>query len=130
MNDFKKHHISHDVLRFFAGVIVVGLLFVLTTAAVRAAYGMYQTFNIAAEGHASAELELTTLKEQERHVNATIAALNSERGVEEAVRERFGVVKPGEGEIRIVRDKDAETTGNGNESDNMFVRIFQSLFVW
>jgi len=63
-------------------------------------------------------------------VNATLYSLGSERGVEAAVRERFGVVKSGEGEIRIVRDKGEGEAGDAAAGDNMFVQFFQSLFVW
>ena len=58
------------------------------------------------------------------------ACLASEGGVEAAVRERFGVVKSGEGEIRIVRDKGEGEAGDAAAGDNMFVQFFQSLFVW
>ena len=128
MNEFKKHHTSHDIVRFFAGLCGIALLFALSTAVVRAAYGMYQTFSVAAEEERSAGLEFKALEAQYEQVNATLYSLGSERGVEEAVRERFGVVRPGEGEIRIVRDKGNEEAGRGATSDNMFVRFVHSLF--
>ena len=130
MNDFKKHQTSHDIARFFVGLIGVALLFMLSTVAVRAAYGMYQTFSVAAQGHESATLQLQELEAEKSHVNATLYSLGSERGVEAAVRERFGVVKSGEGEIRIVRDKGEGEAGDAAAGDNMFVQFFQSLFVW
>lgn len=130
MNDYRKPQTSHDIARFFAGVGVVLVLFAISTVAVKAAYGMYQTFSVAAVEADGAAAELTALQTQYAQVNATLASLGTSRGVEQAVRERFGVVKPGEGEIRIVRDQGVTETDTGDEERNTFMQFFQSLLVW
>ncbi len=130
MNDYRKSHTNHDIARFFAGVLVVMILFTLSTMAVRSAYGMYQTFRVAATEAESAAVELAALEQQHVQVQETLASLGTARGVEAAVRERFGVARPGEGEIRIVRDQGAEESSEGVGEGNMFSRFFQSLFVW
>jgi cell division protein FtsB len=130
MNDYRKPHQSHDIARFIAGSCVVAVLFVISVLAVKSAYGMYQTFSLAAAEAEGAAAELATLTTQHEQVKATLAALGTERGVEEAVRERFGVAKPGEGEIRIVREEDVSGGEEGDGGGNVFTRFFQALFVW
>lgn len=130
MNDYRKPQTNHDIARFFAGFCVVLVLFAISTVAVKAAYGMYQTFSVAAGEAESVATELDTLQIQYVKVNETLASLGTSRGVEKAVRERFGVVRPGEGEIRIVRDDGVTETDTGEEENNMFLQFFQSLLVW
>lgn len=130
MNDYKKPRTSHDIVRFYASVVVVIALFALTTVAVRAAYGMYQTFNTAAIEANSVGTELAALDAQYVQVQTTLAALGTERGMEKAVRERFGVVRPGEGEIRIVRDQGSIETDTAVQDKNIITQFLQSLFVW
>lgn len=130
MNDFKKPQHSYDVMRFFAGLLVVGVLFAISTVVVRAAYGMYQTFSIAASEAANTAYELATLQAQHARLEATLTALGTPRGIEAAVRERFGVVKPGEGEIQIIRDENTDELEGAIEPDNVLLQFFQSLFVW
>jgi hypothetical protein len=55
--------------------------------------------------------------------------LSSLRGVEAEVRERYGVARPGEGKIEIVRNSKGEDI-QGLEDGNIFIRVFRSLFVW
>lgn len=130
MNDYRKPHTSHDIVRFYASMVVVIILFALTTVAVRAAYGMYQTFNTAAIEAGSAGTELATLEAQYVQVQTTLAALGTERGMEKTVRERFGVARPGEGEIRIVRDQGNTETDIVVQDKNIITQFLQSLFVW
>jgi hypothetical protein len=97
--------------------------------AVRGAWGMYQKFAAASEADAASQVELGALKEQVSQVGASAAALSSTRGVEAGVRERYGVARPGEGQIDIIR-RDATTTAPKAAEPNMFQKIFHALFVW
>ena len=62
-------------------------------------------------------------------VGASAEALASMRGVEAGVRERYGVARPGEGQIDIIR-REATSTIPRNEQPNVFVKIFRAIFVW
>lgn len=108
--------------------MVLGL-FIITTGAVRAAWGMYGKFEAAAESNDAAQKNLTRLKEQAASVKAQVEALSSAEGEEAGLRQAYGVARPGEGQIQIVRE-----TGAGTEveepSTNFFVKIFRALFVW
>ncbi len=128
--DYRPHTSNEFTLwRFlFAAVVAVILLFV-SSASVKAAWDMYQTFDTAAAERAATELELAALKAEYATVVATLEQFSTDRGLEAAVRERFGVVRPGEGEIRIVRTKESDVV-EVEESDNPFSRLFNALFTW
>lgn len=107
---------------------VAALLFVAVYAA-KGAWGMYTKFVAASEADAAAQVELETLQKQLSQVGASAEALVSDRGVEAGVRERFGVAKPGEGKIDIIRREVASSSAPAEEP-NVFQKIFRALFVW
>lgn len=120
---------KYTFLRFFVALVVCAALVFVSGASVKAAWGMYQTFDMATAEQEIAEAELGVLKAEHAAMAATLERFNTERGIETALRERFGVVRPGEGEIRIVRDKGKETIGT-EEDSNPFSRLFHALFAW
>jgi cell division protein FtsB len=131
MRDFKRRRgATHDTLNFLG--LCAGVLLIMGFAgfSARAAWGMYQKFAIASQGHAVAEGELAHLKVQYARVSAAVEDLSSERGVEGQVRERFGVARPGEEAIMIVREGTTTPETPALPKDNIAVRLFRALFVW
>lgn len=131
MRDFKRQRSAdHQILNFF--ILCGGVLLVLALAgfSARAAWGMYQKFAIASEGDAAAQEDLGQLESQHARVSAAVANLSSSRGVEGQVRERFGVARPGEGAIMIVRAATGTPQSGVAAEGNIFNRIFRALFVW
>lgn len=131
MRDFKRQRsASHEILNFFGLCLGVFLIMGFAGFSVRAAWGMYQKFAIASRGDAAAEEELASLIAQHARVSAAVDQLSSERGIEGQIRGRFGVAKPDEGAIMIVRSAtstaDTPTTSGGG----LFSKIFRALFVW
>ena len=95
----------------------------------RAAWGMYGTFKIAVDARVSAEGQLASLKNDEAHLSAAVSEFDTPTGVEREMRDRFGVVRPGEGEIQIVRDQ-GSTTMQSASNENAIIKVLRSLFVW
>lgn len=131
MREFKRNHTTqHHLLRF--GVLLFGVcaLFLVTTAAVRAAWGMYGKFTEASAANSVAKQELAALQNRKSVVRAALLSLSSERGMEAQVRARFGVALPGEGVIHIVRDDAGNVASPAVQGENVLVRLFRSLIVW
>lgn len=131
MRDFKRQRSSrHDILNFFG--LCAGVLLIMGFAgfSARAAWGMYQKFAVASQGHAVAEGELARLQVQYARVSAAVEELSSERGVEAGVRERFGVARPGEEAIMIVREGTTTPEAPALREENFASRLFRALFVW
>lgn len=131
MQDFSKKRYSRgrELMRFGMSAFgVVALLFLLVLSA-RAAWDMYGKFAQASEAHDAAQRGLEALKLKQTNISAAVEGLSSSRGVEQEVRERFGVAKPGEGEITIVRDpQQASSTPSGQKG--LLERLWQAFFVW
>lgn len=128
MRDFSKRR-GGNILYLLQSLAGVALMLVITFVAVRGAWGMYQKFSEAVDSDNLSQKQLATLQAQEAQVSASVDSFNSARGLEEQVRNRYGVVKPGEGQIQIVRDS-TSTAPRSVPSPNIFIRTWQVLFGW
>lgn len=130
MQDYRRRRAGRqDVTRAGLGALGVLALALVAFMAVRGAWGMYTKFAAASEADAAAKVELETLRSQVSQVGASAEALSSDRGVEAGVRERYGVARPGEGQIDIIR-REATSTAAKPDEPNIFVKMFRALFVW
>ena len=116
-------------MRAGVGFLGVAALALVAFFAIKGAWGMYGKFAAASEADAAAHVELESLKGQQAQVGAAAEELSSLRGVEAGVRERYGVARPGEGQIDIIR-RPATTSVESAKQPNIFVKIFRALFVW
>ena len=90
---------------------------------------MFGKFRAASRGQEDAQAELTNLQSQQGKLSTSLAHITVSEGQEQELRERFGVVRPGEGEIQIVRDV-ATTTGALKPKTSWWLRVFHAVFVW
>jgi len=129
MREFQKRRtIGAEILRVSAGMAGIAALVGVAALASRAAWDMYGKFAEAAAARATAEAQLGDLQERHQKIEAGVQALSSERGLEAEVRERYGVARPGEGQITIVRQ--ASSTEVLRQEPGLFQKLWQMLFVW
>lgn len=131
MRDFRKQRSqTHDIFNFF--VATLGLLLVLAFAvfAVRAAWGMYTKFVVASQADDAAQKELSQLKNQYARVSVAVGNLSSDRGQEEEIRGRFGVARPGEEAIQIVRSGTSTDGAQNLLHESLWDKLRRALFVW
>lgn len=74
-----------------------------------------------------AEDKFVQLELQKEKLSNDIAKLNTEEGVEENIREKFGLVKEGEGMIVIVEDEVVEEIPEPSKLSSFFL-FFKKLF--
>lgn len=130
MREFKKRRSGRqELVHAGVGVLSVLLLLFVSVFAIHAAWNMFGKFKAASRGQEEAQAELTNLQAQKEKLNTSLALVSTPRGQEQEVRERFGVVKPGEGEIEIVRDA-ATSSGAVGQKESWWLRVFHAVFVW
>lgn len=131
MRDFTKNRRGRVEELLWLGVSILGVivLILLFFFSVRAAWGMYQKFTEASDERQTSEQELQSLQEKELRIHTAVEALSSERGIEEEIRTRFGLARPGEGEVTIVRDKN-DTSLPNEEPAGLWERILEALSFW
>ena len=121
---------NHVLLGFFVRAVGALVLLFIAIISVKGTWSMYERFSQAMEGANATKNELATLKNQETQVGAAVSSLSNERGVEAQIRDRYGVAKPGEGEILVVRDSTSSETATSDSQENLLLRILHGLFVW
>ena len=81
---------------------------------------------VTRENRKIAENKVAELQNEKIRLSADISKLNTESGIEENIREKFGLAKEGEGLIIVVEDKDK--TEAEDESSGGFFSFFKNLF--
>ncbi len=128
MQDFRKRRSNSETVGLIARTLGALVLVAVAFVAVRGAFAMYGKFAAAAAARSNAEAQVQELEARHTTIAAEVDSLGSDRGVEAAVRERYGVARPGEGEIDIVRQ--ATTTAPVAVDQGFWSRLWRMLFVW
>ncbi|MEI6238020.1 MAG: hypothetical protein WCP15_00610 [bacterium] len=100
----RKNRIKKIIYSPFIGVVLLVLLFFLS----KATYGLYQKKVATDLELRRAEGQLKMLTDKEKKLKDQIMFLNTDRGVESEIRQKFRVVKPGE-ELSVIVDGDNPT---------------------
>ncbi len=98
-------------------VLVVFILFLLHST-----YGIYVKERFSAKNLASVQKDYDNLKSREEMLNSEISRLQTEEGMEEDIRNKFSVAKPGE-ELVVIVDKESSTTEKENEVISFWQRL-------
>ncbi len=102
--------------------MLAALLFVAVFSA-NGALHAYRDSKIASEKRNTEAKELAELQERQYHLSAELNALDTDRGVEAAIREKFGMVKDGE-EVVVL------PTGAGEQNGQAKGTFWQKIRSW
>ncbi len=126
MQDIKHHKESFFYTRFW--IVVLVLFIALFTLPVLSIYKKYQH---AQDIRNEYVVELEKNKNNKAKLEASIAALSTERGIEGEIRDRYRVVKQGEQMILIVNNKndiqDQELKDEEFQNEKSSLSIFQKI---
>ncbi len=115
--------------RLFARILIWGslvALFAFVCILSVTTWRVYQKEREAKQARTDQEAALTDLRSRQAALTEEIKQLDTPRGVEKVVRERFPLVKPGEEEIILL-----ENTNKASSTDEAANHGFwQSLFGW
>ena len=95
--------------RVYSKFTLLGLLIIMILL-MRGVYTLYERNRESALMRNDAEIRLKELNDRKQMVSGEIVKLNNSEGVEEEIREKFNVVKPGEKVVIIVPEEEATTT--------------------
>lgn len=86
-------------------LIIVGLL-------INGVWGVYKKRQITQNNLEKTTISFNNLKDREKVLTAEIERLNTDNGIEEEIREKYGLIKPGEEVIMIIDKKDSDKEAN------------------
>lgn len=74
-----------------------------------------------------AKEKIIELQKEKQKLTEDLNSLNTDKGKEEAIRDKFGMAKEGENLIVVIDDKNAEEPKK-EESSNKFFMFFRNIF--
>ncbi len=105
------------------------MLFVVLILVGRGAWGVYQKAEIARSERDITLRSLTELEARTSELRASMARLTSSRGVEEEVRQKYTVARPGEEVVVVVDDSVKKGKNSGAAEEKSFWQRIVSFFV-
>ena len=96
--------------RILYSKVTLALLFAVLLLFGHSTLKLFEKKREAGRELAALEEDLAALAAKEKTLSGRIAALKTERGIEEAIREKFKVAKEGEGVVVVIDRKEKEAT--------------------
>jgi cell division protein FtsB len=124
MRNFQEKKKKKKVLHSKPVLIIFGILLLLFI------YNVLRLADKASDTKRNREIAEEKIKEleaQKLKLEENIEKLKTDEGIEENIRERFGLGKEGEGMIVIVEDENKDTVDSG-ENKNSFWNFIKNLF--
>ena len=123
MFDFQQKKKIRKVIYSKAFLIVLLILIVVLA---KATYEIYQKENLSSEDLSETQKEYDGLKTRQSMLNSEISKLKTDTGVEEEIRSKFDVAKPGETVVVVVGNNSSST----NDQNGQNKGFWQSFLGW
>ena len=112
----KERFMSRLIRSPFSYVVLIVFILIFSISAV----GTYKKSRIAKQKTKQVEAQFQSLVEQEAHLKSSLEDMNTEYGMEKALREKFGIVKEGEVSVISVDPKEEEKVDDKKEKGGLF----------
>ncbi|MFA7252879.1 MAG: septum formation initiator family protein [Candidatus Paceibacterota bacterium] len=122
MLEFQQKRQVKKILYSRTTLVVLGLIIILL---INSVWGVYKKRAISKENLDKAQASLDNLQAREETLSNEIERLKSTAGVEEEIREKFGLVKPGEEVIIVVDAENKLTVENIAENRNFWQKMIE-----
>ena len=110
--------------RIYSRTTLVILLFIIILTA-KGVFGIYLRNAESVTARDDTAMKLKELNKRKELLNTEISKLNQDDGVDQEIREKFNVIKPGENVVLIVQDEVATSTP---EKPSLFTRFLH--WIW
>jgi len=124
MIDFQQKNKINKIL--YSKVTLV-ILFILIIFMFKAAYNIFIKNRINNENYSAIKKNYDSLISRKDMLDSEIARLNTEAGIEEEIRGRFSVAKPGETVVVIVNSNSGTIT-DSNAKNSGFWKSILNIF--
>jgi cell division protein FtsB len=112
MREFQEKKRFKKLLYSKTTVAILGIFIIFFA---NATWGVYKKERESSANAVNAKKELEHLTDRKILLNKETKRLSTEQGIEEEIRAKYSVSKPGESVIIIVNDKEAATTTVQNQ---------------
>jgi cell division protein FtsB len=92
--------------------ITLVILFIFIIILIKANYGIFKKERLSNENYNIVKEDFDSLKNRKAVLESEIKRMKTEEGIEEEIRSKFDVSKPGEVVVNIIDDNKSTTTDN------------------
>jgi|SRR3989344_172619 len=124
MKDFKA---AQRIRRKLYSKTVFVILAVITLVLLKGAWGVFQKQQESGKNLARVEKELVTASERQVELEQSVKNLETIQGIEEEIRSRYSVAKPGE-EVVLIVDPPVPDDGTLSERGSSWSKIKKWFF--
>lgn len=104
---------------------VFGSLLLVTLFLIKGTWGVYFKQNESAKNLEKVKTELANAQNREEDLEASVSYLKTQEGVEEEIRDKYSVAKPGEEILLIVEPRD-----NGKSDEHIRKSWREKIGAW
>ena len=124
MRNFQEKRTFRHILQSRPFLVLLSVILLIFAWKI---FGLWGRMQETAQNRKLLEDKITALKQQKEKLSLDINTLKTDKGVEENIRDKFGLVKAGEGMIVIVNEKPPLEANINNESES-FWGFLKNLF--
>lgn len=125
MRDLQEKKRFRDLL--YSPVLSAVLLMIIISL-VRSNYSIYKKNQVASINRQESDKRLSLLREKSDNLTASLLGLETDRGVEEELRNKFQIMKNGE-EVLVVVDEEIEPKDmSADDKDGDYWQKFKNFF--
>ncbi|MFA5997750.1 MAG: septum formation initiator family protein [Candidatus Paceibacterota bacterium] len=114
--------------KFLYSPITLVVLFVALVFVTRGAWGIHQKAEIAISERDIAARDLAEKQSRVSELNTSLTRLKSDNGIEQEIRQKYDVARPGEEVVKIVDDS-SKKGENGGVVEKSFWQRIVSFFI-
>ncbi len=123
MFDFQQ---KRQIKKVIYSRLTILTLFLVVLFLGRSTYDIFTRYELSKNNYLAVKKDYDNLKTRESMLNSEIERLKTDSGIEEEIRSRFSVSKPGEVVVTVV-DNNPTTTGKNDLNTGLWAR-FMALF--
>ena len=120
MFDFQQ---KRKIKKVIYSRITIFILLIVVILLARSTYQIFKKERLSSASYSEVKKEYDSLKGRQTMLDSEIARLKTENGVEEEIRSKFSVAKPGETVVVIVDSSSSSSTDNNELTASVWSRF-------
>ena len=103
------------------------ILLILVIFLGRATYDIYKKYKISSDDYSVTKKDYDSLKVREDMLQSEIDRLKTDYGIEEEIRSKFNVAKPGETVVTVIDGTSSTSTDVSNSNNGFWSNLWKKL---
>jgi len=121
MTDFQqKRKIKSVIYSKLSLIILIIIIFFIA----KATYNIYQKYKLSSNNYYAVKKDYDSLKDRRLMLESEIKRLKTDNGVEEEIRSKFNVAKPGETVVTVIDSSSSNLVNTANQNEGFWPSLW------